>query len=171
MLAVASHQPSTLPFIAAALHIVSPAGLFLIAPYAEAPFSLLSFSAMLAYCKSDHRLTGDQSRSIHHDGYLLLSGLLFGLAATLRSNGIFAGSIYAYDLLALSPSLLTLPIRLPSWRHAICVIIAGLLVGLGFATPQAIAYQRFCYGAVEEIPEWCHAIPPSIYAYVQDHYW
>jgi len=171
LLTAASHKSKIISFVAASLHVISPAGLFLTAPYAESPFSLLSFAAMLAYCKSDHNLVGGQARSLRHDAYLLLSGLLLGLAATVRSNALFAGSIYICDLLVLSHNLLPFPTHFSDVRQAVSLVLAGLSILLGFAYPQAIAYKEYCHDATASMPAWCNAIPPSIYTYVQEHYW
>ena len=171
LLTAGSPTHNGVPFVAAALHVLSPAGLFLTAPYAESIFSFLSFSAMLAYCKSDPRLNENQARSIRHDFYIILSGLLLGSAAMIRSNALFAGSIYAYDLFALSRSFVPIPRRFDDVRKALCLILAGLFIVFGFAYPQTIAYNEYCNNATEEMPVWCSAIPPSIYTYVQEHYW
>jgi phosphatidylinositol glycan class V len=169
---------ASIPFVAATLHIISPAGLFLSAPYAESLFSLLQFSAILLYCRSTPGLVSTRSipettsqRFLSHDVYLILSGFLFAIAATVRGNALFAGSIYAYDGMALLPHLLPLPRSLKIVRHAVSIILAGLLILSGFAFPQFLAYSEYCTGDVTPTPEWCSAIPPSIYAYVQNHYW
>jgi len=168
----------SMPFVAATLHIISPAGLFLSAPYAESLFSLLQFSAILVYCWSTPGLASvgpitdhTSQRLLSHDLYLLLSGFFFAIATTVRGNALFAGSIYAYDGMALLPHLLPLPRDLRTVRHAIGVILAGLLILAGFAMPQILAYQEYCTGNVALAPVWCSEIPPSIYAYVQSHYW
>lgn len=174
-LAPASRNGSN-PFVAAALHIISPAGLFLSAPYAESLFSVLQFSAILVYCWSTPGLVGPISdhtsqRLLSHDLYLVLSGVLFAIAATVRGNALFAGCIYAYDVVALLPHLLPLPRSLSTVRHAFSNILAGLLILAGFALPQFLAYQEYCTGGVTPSPVWCSETPPSIFAYVQSHYW
>ena len=91
----ASEARERTAFIAAALQIFSPAGLFLSAPYAESLFALLSFLGHLCYAYSYHR--ADERRRITHDVWLLASGIFFGLATTVRSNGILFGVMFAYD--------------------------------------------------------------------------
>lgn len=164
--------PRHIAFLASTLHILAPAGLFLSAPYAESLFALLNFSGMWAYTASAH--------SHHHNHYhyillILTAGMLFGAAATVRSNGIFSGAIFAYDAMAL---LLTKgPIRLftspASLLRAATLVLAGLCVAAGFAAPQVLAHRRFCSSGVEvgQRRPWCNAIPPSIYTFVQDRYW
>jgi len=168
----------SIPFVAATLHIISPAGLFLSAPYAESLFSSLQFSAILVYCWSTPGLASvgpvtdhTSQRLLSHDLYLLLSGFLFAIAATVRGNSLFAGCIYAYDGVALLPHLLPLPRDLKVVRHAISIILSGLLILAGFAFPQILAYSEYCTGDVTLTPVWCSEVPPSIYAYVQSHYW
>lgn len=171
-------KDASIPFVAATLHIISPAGLFLSAPYAESLFSLLQFSAILLYCWNTPGLSSTGSVSDHtsqrhllHDLCLILSGFLFAIAATVRGNALFAGCIYAYDGMALLPHLLPLPRSFSTVRHAVSVIFAGLLILSGFAFPQFLAYSEYCTGGVAPSPAWCSEIPPSIYAYVQSHYW
>ncbi|KIW02159.1 uncharacterized protein PV09_06643 [Verruconis gallopava] len=175
-------------FICAALHIFTPAGIFLVAPCPEALFSLLSFAGYLLYVYSWID-TGLQYHGPIQDLYLILSGFCFGLAATVRGNGLLSGIIYFYDALiwlivsaerlvrirvfnisALRPELHA---QLSSirQRRLPATVTAGMLVGIGFAGPQYIAFQQFCGSHILEKRPWCHAFPPSIYSWVQSHYW
>jgi Gpi18-like mannosyltransferase len=83
------------------MHILSPAGLFLSAPYAESLFSLLSFLGHLLYVYGQPSTTKGKTppRTILHDLALLASGLTFSLATTIRSNGILFGLLFAHDAL------------------------------------------------------------------------
>ena len=93
----ASEARERTAFVAAALQIFSPAGLFLSAPYAESLFALLSFLGHLCYAYSYHR--GDSPRRLTHDLWLVASGASFSLATTVRSNGILFGLVFAWDAL------------------------------------------------------------------------
>jgi phosphatidylinositol glycan class V len=128
------HSKATLPasarrnlaFLSAALHVLSPAGVFLSAPYAEASFSLFSFLGCYCYVsswlvrRSDSSSSDDlwkkksagrtHQRSLSLAGSGLINwilvdfwtvgaGICFGVATLLRSNGIFYGMIFAYDAL------------------------------------------------------------------------
>ena len=174
-------------FATAALHILSPAGLFLSAPYAEALFSLLNILGVFLYVYSYP--TKDLTRhSLKDDLCLVSSGLCFGLATTIRSNGLFSGSIFALDACIWFATLLdrtgipilsvaTLPSQLQSQirsfqpRRLPATIVAGVLVGVGFLTPQYIAYQEYCSPASEDRQSWCLKYLPSISSWVQARYW
>jgi Gpi18-like mannosyltransferase len=222
-------------FISAALHILSPAGLFLTAPYAESLFSLLSFLGYLFYVFSCER--PDTSRDYRNDARLLASGVCFGLATTVRSNGVLAGLIFVFDVLAdvallvhryphvrrygtyaISLSVLFLSIawatglrlqELLGWvleywrifaiafanaalylvlrpgfgsyntkslnghiRKIIISIFSGAYIAGGLIFPQYLAYKEYCTNEdVGKIREWCSAFPPSVYSWVQSHYW
>lgn len=155
-------------FLTAALHILSPAGLFLSAPYGESFFALLNFAGMLSYafaafCTSD----------IRADLSLILAGVSFGAAAAVRSNGLLSGVIFAADCV---PVLHLIWVdRWPQLTdlHRLAVLgIAGSLTAAGFALPQVMAYGEYCTGnAGDDRREWCKRTLPSIYSWVQDHYW
>ena len=86
--AVFPSSSSRLAFTAASLHIVSPAGLFLSAPFAESSCALLSFVGCLLFTKS---LGGIKPINASQDALVVLSGVAFGIATTFRSNGILNG--------------------------------------------------------------------------------
>ena len=163
-------QSFSLAFISALLHICSPAGLFLAAPYSESLFSLLSMCGFLLYAKSYHARLPDGSASEH--GLMLTSTVFFGLATVVRSNGILSGVVFLYDLLEVVCSLVLQGISWSSVSRAITIGLSGLLVGLGFALPQTLAYLEYCSAPItSERPLWCARSIPSIYSWVQEHYW
>ena len=154
----------TLSFTAALLHILSPAGLFLSAPYNESVFAFLSFLAHLFFAKGV--LT--DKRKIGHDVSLVAAGMWFGFATTFRSNGILGGLLFAVELLR---ELSSVP-NLTSLRKRLALIIGGSAVALGFAMPQLVAYHTFCSNPhVTEPRPWCSDTFPSIYSFVQASYW
>lgn len=161
-----------LAFTTACLHVVSPAGIFLLAPYGEAMFALANFLGMLCYVKAvQHRLHTVTTAYRFDAFWTIMAGICFALATMVRSNGIFSGLIFLWDVLAIVP-------RAP---HILCTrskrdltrllapVIAGLCVAFGFALPQSIAYIEYCTAGNSR--PWCTKIPPSIYTFVQDHYW
>ncbi|EKG13131.1 GPI mannosyltransferase 2-like protein [Macrophomina phaseolina MS6] len=167
-------------FLAAALHACSPAGVFLSAPYGEALFSLLNFSGMLwyAYARVDAAPpilagldeNGWRPKSARSLLYSLISGLCFGLATMVRSNGLLSGLIFFYDIIQSLHGLFGPRIgQISSLMRIIGAVIAGLLVGMGFIIPQWLAYQQYCLK--ENTRPWCSKTPPSIYSWVQKHYW
>lgn len=171
--------------VVAGLHVLSPAGIFLVAPFTESLFSLLNISGVLCYiyswAKRDH--------GVLQDLCLLLCGACFALAATVRGNGVLGGAILLFDAVLwfalqvesrlsirvlniwVLPQALQLEVRSFSSRRLPATILAGIITGIGFVTPQFIAYQQYCNAVDSDIPVWCSSIPPSIYSYVQKHYW
>ncbi|RYP90483.1 hypothetical protein DL770_003394 [Monosporascus sp. CRB-9-2] len=156
-----------LAFVAALLHVLSPAGLFLSAPYAESAFALLSFLGYLFFAKG---IVGDKKRTVAHDVSVVAAGMWFGFAATFRSNGIFGGLPFAVELLG---ELASSPPTLTSVRKRLALVVGGSAVAVGFAVPQIVAYLAFCSGSPEtdEVRPWCSKALPSIYSFVQERYW
>lgn len=153
-----------LSLIAAVLHILSPAGLFLSSPYPESAFALLSFTGYLFLAKS---LLG-KSQTFAHDVSLVASGMWFGFACTFRSNGLFNGIPFAIALI----HELSLPPTLSSIRRRCALLIGGSAIAIGFAAPQLIAYLTFCsVPSGSELRPWCTSRLPSIYTFVQERYW
>ncbi|OTA62192.1 glycosyltransferase family 76 protein [Hypoxylon sp. EC38] len=153
-----------LSFIAAVLHILSPAGIFLSAPYAESTFALLSFIGYLFLAKGLLSV----KRTFAHDVSLVASGMWFGFATTFRSNGLFNGIPFAVAL----AQELTTPPTLFSIRRRCALILGGLSIAVGFAVPQLAAYQIFCSTpSRSELRPWCTSGLRSIYSFVQERYW
>lgn len=127
------------------LYALCPAGVFLICGYAESPFAFLSFSGLYFYLK--------------HRAYIC-SGIFFGLALQLRSNGLVWGVMYAFTLYG--------EVQRKKWRlkTIIRIITGGTLVFAGFVGPQIYAYYTYCPQLA-----WCSSRVPFIYLYVQSHYW
>lgn len=161
-------NPNAFALTAALLHIVSPAGIFLSAPFAESSCALLSFSGCLLFVKS---LVSRGDPSARQDLLVLLSGALFGIATTFRSNGILNGLLLLEEAVR---SVLKLQhgFRLAVVRRLLATGLGGILVATGFLLPQYIAYNQFCAGADGPVPRlWCEKSLPSIYTFVQAHYW
>jgi GPI mannosyltransferase 2 len=153
--------------IAALLHILSPAGLFLSAPYAEAAFSLITFVGLLIFSYG----CLDESRSILSDVAIGGSGILLGLATTFRSNGILNGIPFAAYAFSEFLLLVSRPNAI-SFRRLAALGIGGLSIAMGSIGPQVPAYQIFCSGPSGYDPRpWCSGRIPSIYSYVQERYW
>ena len=148
--------------ISALLHIITPAGLFASSPYGESVFSFLSFCGLLLYCKSS------QSRSVVGDLLLIPAGIVFGMASTVRGNGVFNGIIFAVEMLSELYHH-----GASAMRRCVALVIAGCCVATGVMLPQVLAYREYCQSAniVDDNRPWCDAFLPSIYAFVQRHYW
>ncbi|KAK8184117.1 GPI mannosyltransferase 2 [Phyllosticta citribraziliensis] len=155
-----------IPFLTAALHVLSPAGLFLAAPYGEAPFSLLNFLGLLSFCHA-RQLNG--THPVTYLWCMLTTGLCFGLATAVRSNGLLNGLILLYDAPEILHGLLSSPHKTPCLRSLAAYALAGVLTASGLIVPQWIAYQHYC--TAETPRPWCNKSLPSIYTFVQHHYW
>jgi phosphatidylinositol glycan class V len=164
-------QQSQVPFIASVLHVLTPASLFLSAPYAEALFSLLNLTGMLHYALSRATAQG-RSPSIQEDAYKLSSGLLFFGATLMRSNGLMSGLILLYDVGRYIPRVVSMQLNMHDIRRIVVTCVAGVLVALGFILPQYLAYADFCHQSPSSLnPSWCKNSVPSIYSWVQRRYW
>lgn len=167
------HGPR-MAFVAAALHIFSPAGIFLAAPYSESLFAFLSFLGYYLYARSTHAYkAGKELESV---GTLLGTGTMWMLAGMVRSNGVLNGLVLLIDFLREGSAFLarrnenTHTGYLQRILRLVGLGVAGVMVGLGQVIPQAIAWREYC--TVEGKPrEWCTRTIPSIYLYVQAKYW
>ncbi|KAF7174424.1 hypothetical protein CNMCM5623_007168 [Aspergillus felis] len=164
-------QGRMLAFIAACLHIFSPAGLFLSAPFGESTYASLSFTGYFLFVQS-FSLSGASTGL--KDALIPLAGILCGLATTVRSNGILNGLLFLEEAIRVLYSM-TRGVTFAKSRRLLAVGIAGVCTGLGFVIPQYIAYRDFCVNYPhthdEEPRIWCRGTLPSIYSFVQDHYW
>ncbi|KAK3079015.1 hypothetical protein LTS18_005957 [Coniosporium uncinatum] len=171
----ASSPNKRLAFAAAALHIVSPAGVFLLAPYGEALTSLLNFTGMLCYAKGALRSRDTGHPTFIQSLWTLSAGLSFGIATTIRSNALLSGAVFAYDILSSLRSLPSLLTSLAGVQRLASIGLASLLTFSGLVIPQYIAYSAYCSpgaATADATPRpWCANTPPSIYTFVQRHYW
>ncbi|CAN8098103.1 unnamed protein product [Discula destructiva] len=162
----------------ALLHVLSPAGLFLSAPYAESPCSLLSFAGWLLLVRS---CSGAASRRpIARDALTLLAGISFGLATWFRTNALLNGAPVAFEALRTLYHLVEDPEPGSSVSHIRRLIVlglAGIFVAAGTLIPQYFAYRTYCMASVSDagagspIRPWCLNLVPSIYNFVQREYW
>ncbi len=162
------HSRRRIAFKAACLHILSPAGLFLSAPYAESTFALFNFLGMMCYARS-LKPQGKRTSAIGRSAWTVAAGASFGIATTMRSNGLLSGIVFAWDTLEDALELPTVLQHRERLVHVIATLVAGICVALGFIIPQAVAYKEYCTDG--NTRPWCSRLPPSIYSWVQDHYW
>ncbi|TVY27600.1 GPI mannosyltransferase [Lachnellula hyalina] len=168
-LAVFPGSTTRFAFTTSALYIISPAGIFLSAPYAESSCALFAFAGCLAFAKS---FTSEQpSTTAKHDLLLLGSGVLFGMSVTLRSNGLLNGLLLLEEAFRVLLSLKN-DFQIARVRRLIASGLGGLSVASGFLLPQYISYSDFCREeGVAILRPWCTKPLPSIYTFVQEHYW
>ncbi|KND88673.1 GPI mannosyltransferase 2 [Tolypocladium ophioglossoides CBS 100239] len=157
-----------LAFVASALHIISPAGLFLSAPYAESPFACLSFIGNLLFA------LGIRSRrdQLKRSALIVGAGAVFGLATAFRSNGLASGVLFA----AVAVDRFLAFARAPSLSRLLTLaapVTGGICVAAGSVVPQFVAWRRYCGASLDDVEPrpWCSRTLPSIYAFVQDEYW
>lgn len=164
---------SKMAFIAACLHVISPAGLFLSAPYSESTFAFLNFLGCLLFAKS---FGLGNHFDIYGDAFLAASGLILGTATTMRGNGLLNGLIFLEEAFRLVFALKD-GLKLSILRRLLATGFGGLCIAVGFLAPQYIAYEEFCvnhtftsnYNHTSRV--WCERQLPSIYSFVQDYYW
>ncbi|TDZ15376.1 GPI mannosyltransferase 2 [Colletotrichum orbiculare MAFF 240422] len=158
-----------LAFLAGLLHVLSPAGLFLSAPYAESSFAFLAFAGYRLLASTDA-----PRGSLPWTAAQISAGAVFGLATAFRSNGLLNGLPFAAECLVVLHSLQASPITSANLKNAVAQllgpIIGGILVAMGSIVPQYVAWSRYCSGASEP-RVWCGRTVPSIYSFVQEHYW
>lgn len=158
---------TSLPMLSALLHIVSPAGAFLSAPYGEAPFAFLNLTGFYAFvCGLRYDRCG---KFISRDVGFLFAGVLFTVANTIRSNGVLGGILFAYEAVLGLRHILVNGLSWCVLRRLLVVCVSGGLIALGMAGPQYLAYRQFCL--VDTPRPWCQSLVPSIYTWVQNHYW
>lgn len=167
---VFGHQTATqrlLAYVSAALHIISPAGAFLSAPYGESLFSFLNLSGFYVYSSAHH--DGRLGKGAFRDVKVLTAAVLFAAATTVRSNGILSGFLFAYDALLQLWRLMSNGPSVSAIHRLGVIILGGCTVAVGTIWPQFVAYKTFCTDDVSR--PWCQWTLPSIYGWVQEQYW
>jgi Gpi18-like mannosyltransferase len=159
-----------LAFLSAALHVLSPAGVFLSAPYAEAPFALASFAGYYCYIASwtDGRSQA-KSWTLGVDLWTLAAGLCFAIATLFRSNGLFCGLIFAYDAFLWGLTLLG---RITVSRLIfILVIIAGIVptVAVAYAQKHGVTLDFDFRSIWQNLSFVVYLIVPGYALYSQSH--
>lgn len=161
---------SSTPFCAAALHIFSPAGIFLSAPSTESPFAFLSISGFLGFVYGVQRF--NNSRVSAGCMSMIGAGFAFGAATVIRSNGILAGIPYLIDAITTSFAILSQGFSLTRCSRLSSIVAGGLLVACGVILPHILGYRDYCNGQNPgERRPWCEWTIPSIFTWVQSHYW
>ncbi|KAI5459252.1 GPI mannosyltransferase 2 [Mariannaea sp. PMI_226] len=157
-----------LAYVASVIHILTPGGLFLSAPYAESPFSCLSFVGNLLFALSLEANPDSLRRNIA----IVSAGLVFGLSNLFRSNGIFSGLLFAVEAVRCLLAFTNKP-SLSKVLGLVAPVVGGVLVATGLVIPQALAWMRYCDGSIPEaqLRPWCTRVVPSIYTFVQEEYW
>ena len=169
--AISAHERSKLSFVAACLHIVSPAGLFLSAPYAESSFSFINFAGFYLYARALGTRT--TYREFSRDVLLVSSGILFGIATTFRGNGLLSGLVFVLDAFARMKEITECDDINATLRQLLVTCLSGVVMACIAISPQYRAYLEYCTGSSKGplLRPWCSNWVPSIYAWVQKEYW
>jgi GPI mannosyltransferase 2 len=154
-------------FIAALLYIISPGGIFLSAPYTESTFAAINMFGIRLF------LLG---KDLHHDRKFSSSalvtvtgGLISGLATVVRSNGVLNGMLYAWEATLCLVQALRGDLQL---GRLLPLCLGGILIGAGMILPQYQAYLEYCIQpSAGTTRSWCNDRLPSIFTFVQSHYW
>ena len=165
-----THESSYVAFVTALLYIFSPAGIFLSAPYTEPLFAVPSLLGLQLYLN----VVSHSSRYAMWEQSLQTFGVgaIFSVATAVRSNGILAGILFAIDAIILVLTIICKGPSLSKLLRLSSVVVAGSLVGLGMSWPQVAPYGDYCIkAAIEDRREWCDRLVPSIFTFVQSHYW
>lgn len=148
-------------------YVISPAGVFLTAPYSESLCSLLCFSALLLRELSMNRSSYNNiysktclKPSIIYKLVYIFSGSLISLAFGVRANSLLFGILYLYDFYEFT-------IRNKSFKDSVLSILAGSQLMAAFLFANLFAYKTFCPAR----GEWCFERIPSLFSYAQSHYW
>jgi phosphatidylinositol glycan class V len=154
-----------LAFIAGCLHILSPAGIFLSAPCGESTAAFLTFVGLLFFAWG---VPVGAASSGRQDGFVVLAGVTLGLATTVRSNALLNGIVFAEEAVLVAWSVRK-GLSVQKIRRLAAVGAGGCCIAVGFLLPQYFAYQEYCSSASPR--PWCTSLAPSIYTFVQEHYW
>jgi phosphatidylinositol glycan class V len=153
-----------LAIISAILHSVSSASAFLLAPYSESSFALLSYIGYLQLAKAIRA-----EKAAYSCIFIVQAGVAFGLATTIRGNGLLFAvcpALYFLHRLAINKQ------GIFSWSifsTTIATALSGVMVVSGMVFPQWIAYSEYCLSDSPAV--WCRRMVPSIFSWVQSHYW
>jgi GPI mannosyltransferase 2 len=144
-------NPSKFAYYASILVITQPSGIFSATVYSEPPSQLLCYLGILIYLRA--RST---TQIISWSGYLA-SGVLFAIAFGIRSNCIFYGLLYIYDIIAV--------LRKPT--DLLCALMTGGILFAALVTATYAAWVEYC----PQRGEWCLHGTRSLVSYAQSHYW
>jgi len=153
--------------VAASLHIISPAGLFLSAPYARKFMCAWPLPAFLLFAnilaQGHPPLLVRIFLSFYQESFSVLPRLF----EAMEFSTVFSYLKKHFEILF----LLRNGIRLSAIRRLLATGLGGICVAAGFLLPQHIAYSEYCGNL--EAPNsrpWCQKSLPSVYTFVQDHY-
>lgn len=170
MLVGTNTHKERISFITALLYALSPAGVFLSAPYTESLFALCNLLGIYLYMLGlvGSKTSEDTFRSI----LFLPAGVAFAVATVIRSNGILSGALFGLDAIHTLYDVLKHGANLRLVVKLFALISGGAILATGMIIPQYIAYREFCSSIIaQERRSWCQQTIPSIFTFTQSHYW
>lgn len=121
------------------------------------PESFFSFFALLGHlCLSSLNRTNRLTRAF-------MAAICYAIATSFRANGILFVGFILWSLFWQDP----LP---PRHFSLLCAPVLVLVCIWPMLLSQSFAFARFCL-AEGDTREWCNRALPSVYTYVQKHYW
>ena len=133
---------------------------------------MTNFAGILCYVKARQAAQEQQNiRAARSASWTIISGIVFGFATMIRSNGLFNGLMFAWDTVECLPGFIDVLKRRcwPELLQLTSSLIAGSFIVIGYALPQLVAYVEYCTAGNHRL--WCNNLVPSIYSFVQAHYW
>ena len=165
--------------LSAVFHILSPAGVFLSAPYAESLFAMLTFGGAFWYARA--RIRFARGEELMGAIWIFGCGLVFGFTTLMRGNGLLSGLTLVYELAMCLQELSRLCQKPGGLKNSLAKALLARLIVIGLSGvamasiaswPQFVAYQDFCPGQEEGVRRpWCSAFIPSIFTFVQAENW
>lgn len=155
-------SPARMAWAALVAFVLSPAGVFLTAPYAELAAALCSFGCL----HLRERGAAQMSRALY-----VASGAAAAAAYGCRANCLLLGGVYLFDL-AGGETWWAVPAPMAAARRTVprwWAVAAGLVLAAALVVSNAVSYVAVC-GAGDR-GEWCDAAVPVLFAYAQAHYW
>ncbi|CUM67804.1 uncharacterized protein PRCAT00005510001 [Priceomyces carsonii] len=155
-----------LSFYSSASFIVSQAGIFLTANYAESPCCLLSFISMylreISLNYRDFSMVNSKMSLKQYQYKLtyLLSGSFVALNYGFRANALLLGIFYLYDTFEFM-------VRNHNLKDSLWLLASGSQLFFSFVWINWLNYEKFC----PERGEWCNNMVPSLFSFAQTHYW
>lgn len=141
-------------------YVISPAGIFLTAPYSESFCNVLVITGLwFREAALGKNPVLSSFRTLTSVLLYLLSGLLIAISFGVRANSVLFGLFYLYDLQN-------------AWKNRLVAdcaltIAAGGQLAVAIIVSTWYPYSVFCPNR----GEWCNSWFPSLFSYAQAKYW